>query len=108
MPAFGDAYSDAGDHRRRHQLCHGAVRRGEFAPNGGERRRASAYPVTGELAVHHPRVWLEFRDDPPDGSLTICVQKDAPEADKMSNSLPAPEGNFPACWSDIDSSASLM
>ena len=30
----------------------------------------------------------------PDGSLTIYVQKDAPEADKMSNWLPAPEGNF--------------
>ncbi len=30
----------------------------------------------------------------PDGSLTIYVQKEAPEADKMSNWLPAPEGNF--------------
>ena len=30
----------------------------------------------------------------PDGSLTIYVQKDAPEADKMANWLPAPEGSF--------------
>ena len=30
----------------------------------------------------------------PDGSLTIYVQKDAPEANKESNWLPAPEGNF--------------
>ena len=30
----------------------------------------------------------------PDGSLTIYVQKDAPEADKVGNWLPAPEGNF--------------
>jgi len=29
-----------------------------------------------------------------DGGLTIYVQKDAPEADKMANWLPAPEGNF--------------
>lgn len=29
-----------------------------------------------------------------DGSLTIYVQKDAPEADKMGNWLPAPDGNF--------------
>jgi hypothetical protein len=26
-----------------------------------------------------------------DGSLTLCIQKDAPEADKKSNWLPAPE-----------------
>ena len=30
----------------------------------------------------------------PDGSLTIYVQKDAPEADKVSNWLPAPDGRF--------------
>jgi hypothetical protein len=30
----------------------------------------------------------------PDGSLTIYVQKDAPEADKMGNWLPAPDGTF--------------
>ena len=30
----------------------------------------------------------------PDGSLTIYVQKEAPEADKIRNWLPAPEGNF--------------
>lgn len=30
----------------------------------------------------------------PDGSLTIYVQKDAPEADKAANWLPAPEGAF--------------
>ncbi len=30
----------------------------------------------------------------PDGSLTIYVQKDAPEADKMANWLPAPDGAF--------------
>jgi hypothetical protein len=30
----------------------------------------------------------------PDGSLTIYVQKDAPEGDKIGNWLPAPEGNF--------------
>jgi hypothetical protein len=30
----------------------------------------------------------------PDGSLTIYVQKGAPDADKISNWLPAPEGNF--------------
>ena len=30
----------------------------------------------------------------PDGSLTITVQKDAPDADKASNWLPAPDGNF--------------
>jgi hypothetical protein len=30
----------------------------------------------------------------PDGSLTIYVQKDAPDADKMGNWLPAPDGNF--------------
>jgi hypothetical protein len=28
------------------------------------------------------------------GSITIYVQKDAPEADKMANWLPAPDGNF--------------
>jgi hypothetical protein len=30
----------------------------------------------------------------PDGALTIYVQKDAPDADKVSNWLPAPEGDF--------------
>ncbi len=30
----------------------------------------------------------------PDGSLAIYVQKQAPEADKIGNWLPAPEGNF--------------
>jgi hypothetical protein len=30
----------------------------------------------------------------PDGSLTIYVQKDAPDADKIGNWLPSPDGNF--------------
>ncbi len=69
--------------RRRRQLCHGAVRRRGFAPYSGEGRRAPAHPVRVSFRLRHLGVRPGFPDDPPNGSLTIYVQKDAPEVDKM-------------------------
>ena len=34
--------------------------------------------MTVSLRPHYSRMWLGFRDDPPDDPLTIYVQKDAP------------------------------